>query len=244
MRDTVWGIVEKCPSLIWGSRLIFSFLALMVACGTGQGTVVTTNFDLRVCVCCVWTRPSSTRSFGLIMFDDMALVAMSGKEAWWQTVGNNLWGRTVVCVCVFGVLAVWLSLAQSWACPISLKVIKGQSDCPITRRSPPGEIRSSAVSCPSQPKQVVAEAVEKDVWTILSFCCCTASQPGVLCPGSAKCWGGVLKTWVATRGSGLLVRLMLWTAGPTRHEVLQGNRLLLLVFELVGYRIHDRTEQS
>lgn len=57
------------------------------------------------------------------MFDAMALVATSGQEAQWQTVGNNFWsGQRCVCVCMYlcAVLAVWLSLAQTRACSISV----------------------------------------------------------------------------------------------------------------------------
>lgn len=57
-------------------------------------------------------------------------------------------------------------------------------------------------------------------------------MPGALCPGAAKHWRGVFEEMA--RGIGVLARFRPWRARPARHEVSQGNRLLLLRFELVS----------
>lgn len=61
--------------------------------------------------------------------------------------------------------------------------------------NPPENIRCSAVSCPQLPKQSVAEALKKDVWTSLSSHSKMALKlplkPVRLCPRAAKCYRGI-----------------------------------------------------
>lgn len=151
MQGMRWGlgIVKKGPGLNKGSRLILSFLTLMVECEIGHGGMLTTHFDLWVCALCVGICSGSTWSLRLITFSD----------SWWG---------------IFAFLCSWCtSCAASPGTELHVSRVlfhfsRGRSDNPVTRHPLLKEIRSSAAFCPSLPMQDGAEATDKGAPTSLS----------------------------------------------------------------------------
>lgn len=92
-------------------------------------------------------------------------------------------------MCVF----VWFTSCAAFADHFLFNVTRGQCDGPIIWRAPPREIVLLHVSCPSVPKQGVAEAVKKDL--IQRRWSGTSSHPTVSAAAATEAWGALARGW-------------------------------------------------